>query len=73
MFMKKNAPHPKRLGMRLAVWGLAAVGAYAIGSTIKEKIGCAAKGCKAIMMKMKKCDHASHGCDSVPDTNESCA
>ena len=66
MFMKKSAPHPKRLGMRLTVWGLAAVGVYAIGSTIKEKVSCAAKGCKTMMMKMKKSD-AQPPSGTVPD------
>lgn len=69
MFMKKSTPHKGRLGMRLTVWALAAVGVYAIGSTIKEKVCCAAKGCKSMVMKMKKSDHCHHSCDTVPDEN----
>ena len=68
MFMKKSAPHPKRLGMRLTVWGLAAVGVYAIGSTIKEKVCCAAKGCKTMVMKMKKSD-SQRPSDATPDAD----
>ena len=67
MFMKKNAPQKSRLGVRLTVWGLAAVGVYAIGSTIKEKVCCAAKGCKRMVIKMKKSDPFPHCCDTVPD------
>jgi hypothetical protein len=67
MFMKKSATHKSRLGARLTVWGLAAVGVYAIGSTIKEKVCCAAKGCKKMMIKMKKSDPSHNCCDTVPD------
>ena len=67
MFMKKSASHKSRLGMRLTVWGLAAVGVYAIGSTVKEKLCCAAKGCKSIVMKMKKSSSSCQHCDTVPD------
>ena len=69
MFMKKSTSHKSRLGMRLTVWGLAAVGVYAIGSTVKEKICCAAKGCKSMVMKMKKPDCHCRPCDTVPDEN----
>lgn len=54
MFLKKSETRHHRIGMKLSVYALAAVGVYAIGATLHSKCAAMANGCRCMMQKMKK-------------------
>ena len=54
MFLKKSDLHRGRLGMKLSVYALAAIGVYAIGATAHSKCAAMMEGCKCMMQKIKK-------------------
>lgn len=54
MFLKKSDSRHHRIGFRLSVYALAAVGVYAIGSAVHSKCAAMMEGCKCMVQKMKK-------------------